>query len=91
MLQLKREPVEVAIDERDLLTPQDAATISARSLTTILSLMALDSLPIYVLPGDKRKRPQRFTSRAAVEAMPKSRRKDAAPRSRAKSTKKPRG
>jgi len=86
MLQLKREPVEVAIDERDLLTPQDAATISARSLTTILSLMALDSLPIYVLPGDKRKRPQRFTSRAAVEAMPKSRRKVSAPR--AKSAKK---
>ena len=85
MLQLKREPVEVAIDERDLLTPKDAATLSARSLTTILSLMALDSLPIYVLPGDKRKRPQRFTSRAAVEAMPKSRRKVGATRARAKS------
>lgn len=71
MLQLKRLAVEIQIDESDLITPKDAADISGRSLQTILSLMAMDSLPIYMLPGDKRKRPQRFTSRKAVQKLGK--------------------
>lgn len=74
MLQLMRQPVEVELDERDLVTPKDAAELSGRSLQTILSLMALDSLPIYVLPGDRRARPQRFTSRNAVQKLPKRKR-----------------
>jgi hypothetical protein len=73
MLQLKRMPVEIQIEEGDLITPKDAADLSGRSIQTILSLMALDSLPIYMLPGDKRGRPQRFTSKKAVQKLPKRR------------------
>jgi hypothetical protein len=71
MLQLKRQAVEIQVEESDLITPKDAADISGRSLQTILSLMASDTLPIYMLPGDKRKRPQRFTSKKAVQKMGK--------------------
>jgi hypothetical protein len=71
MLRLKRQAIEEQIEERDLITPKDAADLSGRSLPTILGLMAIDTLPIYVLPGDKRTRPQRFTSRAEVVAFVK--------------------
>lgn len=74
MLQLIRQPVEVAMSEHDLITPVDAANLSGRKLTTILGLMAVDSLPTFVLPGDNRQRRQKFTSRRAVEALPKVRR-----------------
>jgi hypothetical protein len=42
---------------------EDAANINERSLQTIIILMAADLLPIDMLPRDKRKRPQRFTSK----------------------------
>mgnify|MGYP001249987049 CR=1 FL=1 len=71
MLRLKRQAIEEQIDERDLITPQDAADLSGRSLPTILGLMANDTFPIYVLPGDKRTRKQRFTSRNEVIAFVK--------------------
>jgi len=71
MLRLKRQAIEEQVDENDIITPMDAAELSRRSLPTILGLMANDSLPIYVLPGDKRARKQRFTSRAEVVAFVK--------------------
>jgi hypothetical protein len=73
MNQLVRQPVEVTIDEQDLLTPTEAAELSGRALTTILGLMAFDKLPIYELQQDRRKRPQRYTSRKAVKQLAKRR------------------
>lgn len=74
MIQHIRQAVEVDIDERDLITPKDAARLSKRSLSTVLSLMALDKLPIYTLPQDERERAQRYTSKKAVLALRETKR-----------------
>ena len=71
MLQHVRQTVEVDINEGDLITPQEAANLSGRSLSTIVSLMALDRLPIYSFPHDTGKRIKKWTSRREILAMPK--------------------
>ena len=76
MLQIVRTKVPASIDQFDLITPQEAAKISGRKITTIVNLINLGFLPWYELPfgGENRARVQRYTSRVAVLAMPKEKR-----------------
>lgn len=69
MLQLVTTTIEVDVDEKDLIAPGDAARLSGRTVQGIVTLMATGKLPTYFLPYDNRKRPQKFTSRAAVLAL----------------------
>lgn len=71
MLQLVTSAVEVEVSESDLIAPSDAARLSSRTVQGIVTLMKIGRLPTYMLPNDERQRPQRFTSRRAVEALPK--------------------
>jgi hypothetical protein len=71
MLKLVTQSVEVDIDESDLIAPGDAARVSNRTVQGIVTLMAIGKLPTYMLPNDMRKRPQKFTSRSAVQQLTK--------------------
>lgn len=70
------KPAKVA--ENDLVSVSEAARISGRNIATIMGLMDRFVLPWYQLRavgGEVAgERVQRFTSRAAVEALPKVRR-----------------
>lgn len=79
MLKLVRQPIEVDVPEADLITPSDAARITGRRLQNVVNLMETDRLPVFLLPQDERIRRQKFTSRAAVLALPKHRRPAASP------------
>ena len=68
----------VDIDARDLITPSDAARLCGRNVNTIVSMMNSCDLPSYELPqpeGVTGGRVQRYTSRKAVAALPKTARK----------------
>lgn len=71
MIQLVSQPVEVDVDESDLIAPGDAAKMSNRTVQGIVTLMAIGKLPTYMLPNDMRQRPQKFTSRRALQQLTK--------------------
>jgi hypothetical protein len=79
VLQIVRTKVPASIDQSDLITPQEAAKISGRKITTIVNLINLGFLPWYEFPfgGVNRARVQRYTSRVVVLAMPKEKRGNA--------------
>lgn len=75
MLEVVRTSRPVSVDENDLVSLADAARLSGRSITAVAALMERGSIPWYQLRAPAAKvegeRVQRFTSRRAVEALPK--------------------
>lgn len=73
MVEVVRVRRESDVDEQDLISPAEAGRISGRSVFTIVSMMNAGTLPWYELPGAEEidGRHQRYTSRRAVQALPK--------------------
>jgi hypothetical protein len=75
MIEVIKTSREVDVDENDLIGVDEAAKLSNRSISAIAAMLERGTLPWYQLPkfGGRmeRKRIQRFTSRKAVEALPK--------------------
>ena len=63
----------VNVDESDLIAVVEASRISGRTISTIISMMESGSLPWYQLAfgNEQRKRVPKFTSRKAVESLPR--------------------
>lgn len=77
MIKIVREAIEVDIDESDLITIDEAARISDRTIPTIAAMLDRGKLPWYELPAfgnEKRKRIQRYTSKREVLSIPKEKR-----------------
>jgi len=75
VLEMVISHVETTIDEADLITGHDAATLSGRSIQSINDMMSRRTLPSYLIIDNAVTRPTRYTSRAAVLALPPIRRR----------------
>lgn len=70
MKQVIRTKIDVEVDETDLVGIDEAAKMSGRKLTTIVTLVNSGYLPWFELDFDKSaKRPKKYTSRKAVAAL----------------------
>ena len=70
---MKREDHPVSVDRDDLISVSDAADLRGVKIPTILYLMGVGDLPTYQFLTDPsgEKRIPKYTSRKAVEALPK--------------------
>lgn len=77
MIKIVRETIEVDVDESDLITIDEAARLSDRTIPTIAGMLDRGKLSWFELPAfgnETRKRIQRFTSKREVLALPKEKR-----------------
>ena len=85
MLEVIKTTQEVDIAESDVITIDEAARLSNRSIPAIAAMLERGSLPWYQLPAfgnTERRRIQRFTSKAAVSKLPKDKTRGLAARKR---------
>lgn len=82
MIQIVKSEKHVEVDESDLIGVAEASRLSNRTISTIVSMMDSGALPWYQLAfgNEQRKRVPKFTSRRAVEALPKEKRRGLAKR-----------
>ena len=74
MLQIVKKTIEIDVDENDLITIDEAARETGRTITAIVAMMDRGRLPWYqMMPvgSVQRKRIPKYTSRQAVFALPK--------------------
>ncbi len=73
MIQVIKTERQTDVDESDLIAVVEASRISGRTISTIIGMMESGSLPWYQLAfgNEQRKRVPKFTSRQAVESLPK--------------------
>jgi len=78
MLEIVRTAQNVEIDERELISIDEASKMSGRSISAIAAMLERGTLPWYQFlpPENEGKRIQRFTSRRAVAQLTKKRRAD---------------
>lgn len=77
MLQVVKKTVEIDVDESDLITIDEAARETGRTITAIVAMMDRGTLPWYqMMPvgNIQRKRIPKYTSRRALFALPKDKR-----------------
>lgn len=72
MMEIVRTQKEATLDPKDVISLVEAANLSERSITVISAMLDRGSLPWYEYPPDMPVRAgQRFTSRRAVQLLPK--------------------
>jgi hypothetical protein len=74
MVEVVKTTKDVDVDESDLVSLDEAARLSNRSISAIAAMLERGSLPWYQLPAfgnSERKRVQRFTSKRAVQKLGK--------------------
>jgi hypothetical protein len=73
VIQIVKTERHIEVDENDLIGVAEAARLAGRTISTIVSMMESGTLPWYQLAfgNEQRKRVPKFTSRKAVEAIPK--------------------
>lgn len=71
MLRVKRTVEPAEVEESDLISLDEAARMSGRSISAIAAMMERGTLPWFQFlpPSDEGKRIQRFTSRQAVQQL----------------------
>ena len=83
MLEFVRVPRPATLDENDVVTLADAARLSGRSMAVIGAMLDRGSLPWFeYAPGIPGRSGARYTSRSAVEALPKEKTRGMAAKSR---------
>lgn len=78
MIEVVKMRREADVDASDLITPSDAARLCKRNVNTVVTMMNAGDLPWFELPpveGIEGGRVQRYTSRKAVLALPKTNRR----------------
>lgn len=80
MIQIVKTQRNVEVDETDLIGVAEASRLAGRTISTIVAMMESGGLPWYQLAfgNEQRKRVPKFTSRRAVEGLPKEKRRGVA-------------
>lgn len=80
MFEVVKTTQEIQIDERELVSIDEAAKISGRSISAIAAMLERGTLPWYQFlspDSSEGKRIQRFTSKKAVQQLTKRKTKKA--------------